>query len=40
MELTLLEETPVAQLLKNYPTLYKTRRFTAMFTIAFNWSLS
>jgi hypothetical protein len=37
---TLLEKPPVAQLLKNFPTFYGTRRFIIVFTRALHWSLS
>jgi hypothetical protein len=40
MELSLLEKPPVAQLLKNFPTFYGTRRFFTMFTRALDQSLS
>jgi hypothetical protein len=36
----LLEKPPVAQLLKNFPTFYGTRRFITVFTRALHWSLS
>jgi hypothetical protein len=36
----LLEKPPVAQLSKNIPTLYKTRRFINVFTRVSHWSLS
>jgi hypothetical protein len=34
MELTLLEKSPVVQLLKNFPEFYGTRRFITAFTRA------
>jgi hypothetical protein len=34
------EKPPVVQLLKNFPTLYGTRRFSTVFTRALHWSLS
>jgi hypothetical protein len=40
MELSLLEKLPVEQLLKNFPTLYGTRRFITVFIRALHWSLS
>jgi hypothetical protein len=36
----LLEKPPVAQLLKNFPIFYGSRRFITVFTIALHWSLS
>jgi hypothetical protein len=36
----LLEKPPVAQLLKNLPTFYGTKRFITVFTRALHWSLS
>jgi hypothetical protein len=36
----LLEKPPVAQLLKNFPAFYGTRRFITVFTRALHWSLS
>jgi hypothetical protein len=36
----LLEEPPILQLLKSFPTFYGTRRFTVVFTRALHWSLS
>jgi hypothetical protein len=36
----LLGKLPVAQLLKNFPTFYRTRRFVTVFTRALHWSLS
>jgi hypothetical protein len=36
----LLENPPVAQLLKNFPTFYGTRMFITVFTRALHWSLS
>jgi hypothetical protein len=36
---TLLEKSPVAQLLKNFPTFYGTRKFITVFTRTFHWSL-
>jgi hypothetical protein len=36
----LLEKPSVAQLLKNFPIFYGTRRFSTMFTRTFHWSLS
>jgi hypothetical protein len=36
----LLENLPVVQLLKNFPTFYGTRRFITVFTRALHWSLS
>jgi hypothetical protein len=35
-----LQKSPVAQLLKNSPTFYGTRRFFTVFTTARHWSLS
>jgi hypothetical protein len=37
---TLLEKPPIAQLLKNFPTFYGTRRFITVFTRALHRSLS
>jgi hypothetical protein len=39
MEMSPLEKPTVAQLLKNFPAFYGTRRFITVFTIAFHWSL-
>jgi hypothetical protein len=36
----LLEQSPVVQLLKNFPTFYGNRRFITVFTRALHWSLS
>jgi hypothetical protein len=36
----LLEKLPVAQLLKNFPIFYGTRRFIILFTRTHHWSLS
>jgi hypothetical protein len=36
----LLEKLPVAQLLKNFPTFYGTRKFITVFARALHWSLS
>jgi hypothetical protein len=36
----LLEEPPIAQLLRNFPTFHGTRRFISVFTRALHWSLS
>jgi hypothetical protein len=36
----LLEEPPIVQLLKNFPTFYGTRRFNTVFRRALHWSLS
>jgi hypothetical protein len=36
----LLEKPLIAQLFKNFPTFYRTRRFITMFTRVFHWSLS
>jgi hypothetical protein len=36
----LLEKLPIVQLLKNFPALYGTRRFVAVFTRALHLSLS
>jgi hypothetical protein len=36
----LFEKPPVAQLLKNFPTFYGTRRLITVFTKALQWSLS
>jgi hypothetical protein len=33
----LLEKPPVAQLLKNFPIFYGTRRFITVFTRALHW---
>jgi hypothetical protein len=40
MELSPSSEPPVAHLLKDFPTLYGTRRFITVFTRALNWCLS
>jgi hypothetical protein len=40
MSWVLLEKPPVAQLLKNFPTFYGTRRFITMFKRALHWSIS
>jgi hypothetical protein len=40
MEPSPLEKLPVAKLLKNFPTIYGTQRFIAVFTKALHWSLS
>jgi hypothetical protein len=37
---TLLEKTPIMQLLKNFPAIYGIQRFITMFTGALHWSLS
>jgi hypothetical protein len=34
-----LEEPPIVQPLKNFPTLYETPRFNTVFTRALHWSL-
>jgi hypothetical protein len=39
MELSPLEKPPVAQLLKNFPIFYGTRRFFTVFTRALHWFL-
>jgi hypothetical protein len=39
MELSLLEEPPILQLLKNFPVFYGTRRFITVFTKALHWSI-
>jgi hypothetical protein len=36
----LLEEPPIMQPLKNFPSFYGTRRFNTVFTRAFHWSLT
>jgi hypothetical protein len=36
----LLEKPPVAKLLKNFPTFYRNRRFIAVFTKAYHWSIN
>jgi hypothetical protein len=36
----LLEKPPVAQLLKNFPTSYRTRRFVTLSTRSLHWPLS
>jgi hypothetical protein len=36
----LLEQPPLVHIFRNFPKLYGTRRFIAMFTRAFNWFLS
>jgi hypothetical protein len=36
----LLQKLPIVQLLKNFPTFYRTRRFITVFTRALHWSLS
>jgi hypothetical protein len=38
--LALLEKPPVVQLLKNFPTLYGTRKFITMFRRTLHWSVS
>jgi hypothetical protein len=40
MEPTHLEKPPIVRLLKNFPAIYGTRRFIAVFTRALHWSLS
>jgi hypothetical protein len=37
---TILEMSPIVQLLKNFPALYGTRKFITVFTRALYWSLS
>jgi hypothetical protein len=36
---TFLEKPPIVHLLKNFPAVFGTRNFIAVFTGAFNWSL-
>jgi hypothetical protein len=40
LELRGLQKRPAAQLVKNFPTFYGTRRFTSVFARAIRWSLS
>jgi hypothetical protein len=40
MELSPLEKPPIVKLLKNFPEIYGTQRFSNVFTRDFHWSLS